>query len=59
MHAFPPACFYVTKFMSKIIVITKKKRGPPPPGKGVQVGERRQPPELAAIDAWIAANDKG
>ena len=34
----------------------KKKRGPAPTGKGVQVGERWQPSELAAIDGWIAAS---
>jgi hypothetical protein len=46
------------RFMVKTTVVTKKKRGPPPTGKGVQVGERWQPPELAGIDAWIAAHDK-
>jgi hypothetical protein len=45
-------------FMGKTAVVTKKKRGPPPTGKGVQVGERWQPPDLAEIDAWIAANDQ-
>jgi hypothetical protein len=36
--------------------VVKKKRGPAPTGKGVQVGERWQPSELAAIDAWIATS---
>jgi hypothetical protein len=40
--------------MAKKGVVTKKKRGPAPTGKGLQVGERWHPPELAAIDAWIA-----
>ena len=39
--------------MTKKSVVTKKKRGPPPTGKGVQIGERWHPPELAAIDTWI------
>src|SRR3982751_3301579 len=49
----------VPRFMAKTSVVPKKKRGPAPTGKGVQVGERWHPSELAAIDAWIAAsNDK-
>ena len=43
-------------FMAKTAVVPKKKRGPPPTGKGVQVGERWHPSELAAIDAWIASS---
>ena len=43
-------------FMAKTSVVPKKKRGPAPTGKGVQVGERWHPSELAAIDAWIAAS---
>jgi len=42
--------------MPKTNIVPKKKRGPPPTGKGIQVGERWHPPELAAIDAWIAAS---
>jgi hypothetical protein len=42
--------------MGKTNVAPKKKRGPVPTGKGVQVGERWHPTELAAIDAWIAAS---
>lgn len=39
-----------------IKVTTKKRRGrPPTTGRGVQVGERWHPGELAAIDAWIDA----
>ncbi len=44
--------------MSKTTVVTKKKRGPPATGKGLQIGERWHPPELAAIDNWITANGK-
>ena len=43
-------------FMAKTSVVPKKKRGPPPTGKGIQVGERWHPSELAAIDAWIASS---
>jgi hypothetical protein len=42
--------------MAKTGVISKKKRGPPPTGRGLQVGERWHPAELAAIDAWIASS---
>jgi hypothetical protein len=41
--------------MAKTSVL-KKKRGPAPTGKGIQVGERWHPSELAAIDAWIASS---
>jgi hypothetical protein len=40
----------------KTTVVTKKKRGPPATGKGIQIGERWHPPELAAIDKWIAVH---
>jgi hypothetical protein len=47
-------CFYViTVFMARQSVITQKKRGPPATGKGVLIGVRLQPPNLAALDAWI------
>ena len=46
----------VPRFMAKIGVVPKKRRGPPPTGKGIQVGERWHPSELAAIDAWIASS---
>jgi hypothetical protein len=46
----------VPRFMAKTSVVPKKKRGPAPTGKGVQVGERWHPSELAAIDAWIAVS---
>jgi hypothetical protein len=36
-------------------VSTRKRRGPKPTGKGVLVGVRLQPDQLAALDAWIAA----
>ena len=38
-------------------VITKKRKGPAPTGKGVLVGVRLQPDDLAALDAWIDAQD--
>jgi hypothetical protein len=31
-----------------------KKRGPPATGKGEPILVRLQPPQLAALDAWIA-----
>jgi len=44
----------------KALVPKKKRRGPAPTGKGVQIGERWHPNELAAIDDWIAgSNDPG
>ena len=43
-------------FMARTGLVAKKKRGPPPTGRGVQVGERWHPSELAAIDAWIASS---
>ncbi len=46
----------VPRFMAKTSVVPKKRRGPAPTGKGVQVGERWHPNELAAIDAWIASS---
>lgn len=54
----PRLAFVLPWFMAKRIVVTRKKRGPPPTGKGIQIGERWHPPELAAIDKWIAANGK-
>ena len=53
---FPSACFYGTTVYGETSVVPKKKRGPASTGKGVQVGERWHPSELAAIDAWIAAS---
>ena len=54
--ASPRLASMVPRFMAKTSVVPKKKRGPAPTGKGVQVGERWHPSELAAIDAWIAAS---
>jgi hypothetical protein len=48
--------------MAKKRVVPKKRvapsrrRGPAPTGRGIQIGERWHPPEIAAIDAWIAAS---
>jgi len=43
--------------MAKSIrVTTKKRRGrPATTGRGIQVGERWHPPEIAALDIWIAS----
>lgn len=46
----------VPKFMGKAVKVTKKPRGRPATGRGIQIGERWHPSELAAIDAWIAAS---
>ncbi|WP_374389313.1 hypothetical protein [Sandaracinobacter sp.] len=40
---------------SQDTVITKKRKGPAPTGKGILIGLRLQPDQLAALDAWIAA----
>jgi hypothetical protein len=42
--------------MKKSIKVTKKSRGRPATGRGIQIGERWHPEELAAIDAWIASS---
>ncbi|MDB5460053.1 MAG: hypothetical protein JWO72_1794 [Caulobacteraceae bacterium] len=39
-------------------VSTRKRRGPKPTGKGVMVGVRLQPDQLAALDAWIATRSQ-
>src|SRR5258705_9069626 len=56
VRASPRLASMVPRFMAKTSVVPKKKRGPAPTGKGVQVGERWHPSQLAAIDAWIAAS---
>jgi hypothetical protein len=40
--------------MKKKTVIPRKRRGPPATGKGEPVVVRMQPPQLQALDAWIA-----
>lgn len=40
--------------MKKPTVLSQKRRGPPPTGKGMLVGVRLQPDQLAALDGWIA-----
>jgi hypothetical protein len=40
--------------MKKKTVIPRKRRGPPPTGKGEPVVVRMHPPQLQAVDAWIA-----
>jgi hypothetical protein len=40
--------------MKKKTVIPQKKRGPPATGKGDPVVVRMQPPQLRALDDWIA-----
>lgn len=37
---------------------TTKKRGPPATGKGLLVGVRLQPPQLKALDDWVADQPK-
>jgi hypothetical protein len=55
---FPSACFCDnTVFMKRQTVITQKRRGPAPTGKGTLIGVRLQPPQLAALDAWIDKQD--
>jgi hypothetical protein len=44
--------------MAKQTVIAKKRRGPAPTGKGVPVVVRLQPPQLSALDAWIAKQNQ-
>jgi hypothetical protein len=39
-------------------VLTRKRRGPKPTGKGVNIGVRMQPDQLAALDAFIAKQPK-
>jgi hypothetical protein len=56
VRASPRLASMVPRFMAKTSVVPKKKRGPAPTGKGVQVGERWHPSELAKIDAWIASS---
>lgn len=45
----------MVKEASQETVSTRKRRGPTPTGKGLPVGVRLQPDQLAALDAWIAA----
>jgi len=40
--------------MAKQTVPAKKRRGPPPTGKGEQIVVRMHPPQIGALDAWIA-----
>ena len=40
------------------VTLEKKKRGPAPTGKGTSLHVRLQPPELAMVDEWIAAQSK-
>jgi hypothetical protein len=51
----PRLAFMLPWFMAKTTLVTKKKRGPPATGHGLQIGERWHPPEIAAIDKWIAS----
>jgi hypothetical protein len=38
--------------------VQPKKRGPVPTGKGTPIQVRLQPAQLAAMDAWIAKQDR-
>lgn len=40
--------------MKKKTVIPRKRRGPPATGKGEPVVVRMHPPQLKALDDWIA-----
>jgi hypothetical protein len=40
--------------MAKQTVKSQKRRGPAPTGKGEPVLVRFQPPQIAALDAWIS-----
>jgi metal-responsive CopG/Arc/MetJ family transcriptional regulator len=41
--------------MARQSVLSQKKRGPPATGKGTLIGVRLQPPDLSALDEWVAA----
>ena len=41
--------------ISDVASLVRKRRGPAPTGKGLPVMVRLQPDQLAAVDAWIAA----
>jgi hypothetical protein len=41
--------------MARQSVLSGKKRGPPATGKGTLIGVRLQPPDLSALDEWVAA----
>jgi hypothetical protein len=57
--ASPRLASVLTRFlMKRQTVITKKRRGPAPTGKGTLVGVRLQPPQLEALDAWIAKQNQ-
>ncbi len=43
--------------MKRKTVITKKRRGPLPTGKGLLIGVRLHPREVAALEIWIAEQD--
>jgi Arc/MetJ-type ribon-helix-helix transcriptional regulator len=43
--------------MKKKTVIPMKKRGPPATGKGEPIAVRMHPPQLKALDAWIAQQE--
>jgi hypothetical protein len=40
-----------------VITQKKKRRGQPPTAKGELIGVRLQPPQLAALDQWIARQE--
>jgi hypothetical protein len=48
----PTTCYH--GIMKKQTVIPRKKRGPRPTGKGEPVVVRMHPPQIKALDAWIA-----
>jgi hypothetical protein len=55
----PRLAFMMSRLMAKSINdIPKKKPGRPATGKGEGVLVRLQPSQLAALDAWIAKQDR-
>ena len=51
-------CANTVSMATQETVTARKRRGPKPTGKGVNIGVRLQPEQLAALDAWIASQPK-
>jgi hypothetical protein len=55
-QVFTVDCFRDNRIvMARQSVLSGKKRGPPATGKGTLIGVRLQPPDLSALDEWVAA----
>ena len=50
-------CANTVSMASQETVQTRKRRGPKPTGKGVNVGVRLQPDQLAKVDQWRERQD--